>query len=620
VKPDIYICNDDASGMEERTEICKEMGIEMVVPDRKPKEGLEERSSTSMKARLREMVVQENSEQVDGSAGEGETAVEAEVNAVALAEVQAELASSKEAAEQAQQLVQQWTEYANGLTEEKTALEAEMAALKEQSTAAVAEEAAPIAVTDTDAAEEAADNVCEAAVSGDVAGTDAVDASEGSAAQQQRCEELEAEVAALKEQLLAAQANIDGAVSAVNAVPASTRKRREHLAALQSSEHLGAHSSPFAQLTSTFNPIFETSEEADQRRHKRIITVFHQIDSDSSGVIEKEELLSTHSGDASALLDKLDLNHDGQVSLDEWQALFSSMRASLGVEREEWLLEYFEKHALSASGIDQMLQSVGNKDEITNADANGSHVSTVPAALSPSSSEAHCEINALSEVKAELRAEVTSLQQQISAFKGELSSRESASVQAESDAAALATLTTELAATKVSLALAQEQISQWTEYGRVKEAELQQAAVTHVEDAALVQKCVDLEVEVTRLTELNARSTGEFSRLTALLDNLRSSNNFLASQADSMRLHQNSSLDQISALQRLSVIQQKRVAATDVQLADIQEKHQAFVEEHSGSGIHLKVQEQKAKMLAQTARLTQITMLASQLQAGGAST
>jgi len=290
------------------------------------------------------------------------------------------------------------------------------------------------------------------------------------------------------------------------------------------------------------------------------------------------------------------------------------------VEREEWLLEYFEKHALSASGIDQMLQSVGNKDEITNADANGSHVSTVPAALSPSSSEAHCEINALSEVKAELRAEVTSLQQQISAFKGELSSRESASVQAESDAAALATLTTELAATKVSLALAQEQISQWTEYGRVKEAELQQAAVTHVEDAALVQKCVDLEVEVTRLTELNARSTGEFSRLTALLDNLRSSNNFLASQADSMRLHQNSSLDQISALQRLSVIQQKRVAATDVQLADIQEKHQAFVEEHSGSGIHLKVQEQKAKMLAQTARLTQITMLASQLQAGGAST
>ena len=59
IKPDIYIVNDDGSGMETRVEICKELGIEMIVPKRKPKAGLEERSSTSMKARLTEHVHQE---------------------------------------------------------------------------------------------------------------------------------------------------------------------------------------------------------------------------------------------------------------------------------------------------------------------------------------------------------------------------------------------------------------------------------------------------------------------------------------------------------------------------------------------------------------------------------
>jgi cytidyltransferase-like protein len=63
IKPDIYICNDDASGMEMRVEICKELGIEMVVPVRKAADGLEARSSTSMKARLREMVDAEKQQQ-----------------------------------------------------------------------------------------------------------------------------------------------------------------------------------------------------------------------------------------------------------------------------------------------------------------------------------------------------------------------------------------------------------------------------------------------------------------------------------------------------------------------------------------------------------------------------
>lgn len=62
IKPDIYFLNEDASKMEGRIDICKNLGIEMIVAPRKPAEGLEVRSSTSMKARLREMILQEQEE------------------------------------------------------------------------------------------------------------------------------------------------------------------------------------------------------------------------------------------------------------------------------------------------------------------------------------------------------------------------------------------------------------------------------------------------------------------------------------------------------------------------------------------------------------------------------
>jgi len=60
LRPDIYFVNDDASKLEERTKLVEDLNIcKVVIAPRKPAEGLEERSSTSMKARLRDMVLQD---------------------------------------------------------------------------------------------------------------------------------------------------------------------------------------------------------------------------------------------------------------------------------------------------------------------------------------------------------------------------------------------------------------------------------------------------------------------------------------------------------------------------------------------------------------------------------
>merc|ERR1711988_358206 len=60
LKPDIYFVNDDASKLEERTKLVEDLGIcKVVVAPREPASSLEVRSSTSMKERLREMVLQD---------------------------------------------------------------------------------------------------------------------------------------------------------------------------------------------------------------------------------------------------------------------------------------------------------------------------------------------------------------------------------------------------------------------------------------------------------------------------------------------------------------------------------------------------------------------------------
>lgn len=60
LRPDIYFVNDDAGKLDERIKMVEDLNIcKVVVAPRKPAEGLEERSSSSMKTRLRDMVLQD---------------------------------------------------------------------------------------------------------------------------------------------------------------------------------------------------------------------------------------------------------------------------------------------------------------------------------------------------------------------------------------------------------------------------------------------------------------------------------------------------------------------------------------------------------------------------------
>jgi glycerol-3-phosphate cytidylyltransferase-like family protein len=67
LRPDVYFVNEDASELETRIQFCKAMKIEVIVHPRKPKEGLAERSSTDMKARMRQYILQEENPQLKGT-------------------------------------------------------------------------------------------------------------------------------------------------------------------------------------------------------------------------------------------------------------------------------------------------------------------------------------------------------------------------------------------------------------------------------------------------------------------------------------------------------------------------------------------------------------------------
>ena len=58
----------------------------------------------------------------------------------------------------------------------------------------------------------------------------------------------------------------------------------------------------------------------------RVEALFHRIDTDGSGSVDRSEIMAVHSGgDWAALFAKLDANGDGVVTMEEWRELFAKI-------------------------------------------------------------------------------------------------------------------------------------------------------------------------------------------------------------------------------------------------------------------------------------------------------
>merc|ERR1711907_218477 len=166
-----------------------------------------------------------------------------------------------------------------------------------------------------------------------------------------------------------------------------------------------------------------------------------------------------------------------------------------------------------------------------------------------------------------------------------------------------------LMSTKAALEQAQSTIQQWTDYSNgLNEA----------------KSALETEIDILKQQLSGAANA---SALDAKADAILAAYAASSVQLDTYKANYQQCNEEISTLKRLSHVQQKRVEKAEAEvetlnqkLAELKDQAKEAQNGHTTStpnerpDIHLKVQEHKAKILAQTARLTEITMLASQLQ------
>ena len=111
---------------------------------------------------------------------------------------------------------------------------------------------------------------------------------------------------------------------------------------MQIQEELEALSSVSTSKVAAYAPDEDDQASLDGQTG-RIEALFHKIDTDQSGTLERSEITSVHQdGKWATLFDKLDANGDGMVSMLEWKGLFQVVLIDLGKDKLRFFLEYLE--------------------------------------------------------------------------------------------------------------------------------------------------------------------------------------------------------------------------------------------------------------------------------------
>lgn len=70
--------------------------------------------------------------------------------------------------------------------------------------------------------------------------------------------------------------------------------------------------------------------ELSPQEHLRGLEIFHRLDGDSNGRLEREELIAIHGGDVDGLMHSLDADSDGKINIGEWDAFFLRLKRARG--------------------------------------------------------------------------------------------------------------------------------------------------------------------------------------------------------------------------------------------------------------------------------------------------
>ena len=81
--------------------------------------------------------------------------------------------------------------------------------------------------------------------------------------------------------------------------------------------------------------------------------------------ISLEELTNCLGGEADGTFNEMDINHDGTISMDEWQDFFKKVKKEKGTKYMEFIIAYFKRSLVVQSVIGQTIAELSEIQKLS---------------------------------------------------------------------------------------------------------------------------------------------------------------------------------------------------------------------------------------------------------------